>query len=590
MSSNNPHRKQVEDDLKSEIAQVMKDNPGLNAEAALTQAAQKLLKNNPFVPPSGCPVNTLPNELLAYIFYLGMKMQEETEEMGDDDDDEDIFDDFDMQDVDDDDESSGDAMDIDDKPEHGKGTSTPDEKEDSDSDSDDDSVFEPEPPFQVLVSHVCSRWRQVSVNEPSLWTVLKFNVGYSPDAIKNFIERSKGLPLDIVIDASASGEHYHDHDDGDEEVYEVTAAGTTLARHLSKDDTTVIFDTIIPLAQRWRLFDMQTSEYETMFYAMNRLKEVPSAPLLETLQLYQYDDQSEELEVGTFTPAEFREPVLLFNGNAPKLSALGLWGVHIDWDASLSFLSGLHDIELAYHFNDVRPSFATFAAMLQASPELKTLSLCGSGPAAPTKEWGSDPISVPSLTDLVLAQHDVEYIVTLFPLLHLPNVRHLALDFDGSDCTTFVETLAAPHNKEKRSLLEGLEHLKIGGLPSNMASQKTMLKQLANLKSLNLHCFGQDELNMFEALVASAKTAEVLLPNLEALTTRNLDSKQVRGYLEARKRAGKPIARLAMSCQDEVEDKDARWFESNLEDFQRFEPSDSEEELVELDDDEEDDL
>ncbi|KAF9049663.1 hypothetical protein BDZ89DRAFT_1006531 [Hymenopellis radicata] len=525
----------------------MKDNPGLNAEAALTQAAQKLLKNNPFVPPSGCPVNTLPNELLAYIFFLGMKMQEETEEMGDDDDEDELFDDFDIEDVDDD---------------------------------DDDDLFEPEPPFQVLVSHVCTRWRQVSVNEPSLWTVLKFNVGYSPDAIKSFIERSKGLPLDIVIDASASDEHYHEHEDGDDEA----------EPHLSKDDIAVIFDIIIPLAQRWRLFDMQTSEYEHMFHALNRLKEVPSAPLLETLQLYQYDDQSEELEAGTFTPAEFREPVLLFNGDAPKLSALGLWGVHIDWDASLSFLAGLHDIELAYHFNDVRPSFATFAAMLQASPELKTLSLCGSGPAGPTKEWGSDPISVPSLTDLVLAQHDVEYIVTLFPLLHLPNVRHLALDFDGHDCTKFVETLAAPHNKEKRSLLEGLEHLKIGGLPSNMASQKTMLKQLANLKSLNLHCFGQDELNIFEALVASTKTAEVLLPNLEALTTRSLDSQQVRGYLEARKKAGKPISRLAMSCQDEVEDKDARWFESNLEDFQRFEPSDSEEELVELDDDEDDDL
>lgn len=35
------------------------------------------LVNNPWVPPKGCPINDLPNELLSHIFHLGTLAEEE---------------------------------------------------------------------------------------------------------------------------------------------------------------------------------------------------------------------------------------------------------------------------------------------------------------------------------------------------------------------------------------------------------------------------------------------------------------------------------------------------------------------------------
>jgi hypothetical protein len=57
----------------------------MSPEAAMQKAEAELLTNNPFRPPThGCPVNDLPPELLAHIFQLGCKLDEEEDEYDDD--------------------------------------------------------------------------------------------------------------------------------------------------------------------------------------------------------------------------------------------------------------------------------------------------------------------------------------------------------------------------------------------------------------------------------------------------------------------------------------------------------------------------
>lgn len=77
-----------------------------------------------------CPVDGLPNELLAYIFTLGVEAQRgrDEDDDGTEEEDEEKFD-----------------WDADD---------------DEDDDDDDD---QPESEFQILVSHVCRRWREVAI-------------------------------------------------------------------------------------------------------------------------------------------------------------------------------------------------------------------------------------------------------------------------------------------------------------------------------------------------------------------------------------------------------------------------------------------
>lgn len=95
---------------------------------------RNVILSNPFVPPTGnkCPINDLPNELLAQIFAMGALED----------------------DCDDDDDRYQEDMD--------EGQLLDDISSDCESDGDDvdDGV---EPPFQVLVSHVCKHWRTIGM-------------------------------------------------------------------------------------------------------------------------------------------------------------------------------------------------------------------------------------------------------------------------------------------------------------------------------------------------------------------------------------------------------------------------------------------
>lgn len=98
-----------------------------------------ILDHNPFVPPKGdrCPINDLPNELLAHIFYLGAFESEEDEE-----------DDMYQEEI---------GNQLDDINEEGSGVEDVEEEGDEGDDIPDYDGM----PYQVLVSHVCKHWREV---------------------------------------------------------------------------------------------------------------------------------------------------------------------------------------------------------------------------------------------------------------------------------------------------------------------------------------------------------------------------------------------------------------------------------------------
>jgi hypothetical protein len=95
---------------------------------SLQDHIKNIIACNPYVPPTGdrCPINDLPNELLAHIFQLGTEGDE------DDDDEDDMYQEEDLSEAEDGEKEAG-------KKVHGE------------------EVL----PFQVLVSHVCAHWRTV---------------------------------------------------------------------------------------------------------------------------------------------------------------------------------------------------------------------------------------------------------------------------------------------------------------------------------------------------------------------------------------------------------------------------------------------
>ncbi|KAJ7670271.1 hypothetical protein B0H17DRAFT_1209491 [Mycena rosella] len=620
-------------DLKERVALILSENPAMSPEAAMQKAQFDALANNPFRPPThGCPVNDLPPELLAHIFQLGRKMNEEEEEYDEEYDDDDgvhLEDEWET------DSEEGDADEVIDEdadvvmsspvkgtvalPSPGAPPETDGEDSDSDSDLDLEDGEEHEEDvsdlaFQVLVSHVCRHWRDIALGTHTLWTTLQFSGHLNAEKAQAWLDRSNGLPLDIFIDCTTVHDPDHDHD-GDEEAPDADAVGTVqsaasaaaaafgiilsfdpatgtltssttteppvLAEEpvpepcITLDDLIVIMDMIIPHVQHWRIFEVTVSYYTYMYQVLSRVAQCPSAPLLEELGLYDYEDISDEYEV--FQPPELATPFVPFHGIAPKLTNVAFWGVHIAWDDSLPLLKGLREIELAYHAKNVRPSFETFRAILDASPDLELLSLCLSGPTG-----DFEVIEVPSLRSLVLCYLENDFVKPLVQALVLPGLEELTLDFQQEDYSDFAKQLAGPARGQSRSLLAGLTSLKLTCLPCDDATSELFMAQLGGLKNIDLNCAEEDSKRYFELLTKMKGKPQTpsFCPKLETLRLAGLEGKPIRKLVAARKAAGAALQKVLVSDRDFVDPKDEKWLRANLDTFSFFEPSDSEDDAM----------
>ncbi|KAI0335912.1 hypothetical protein GY45DRAFT_1267392 [Cubamyces sp. BRFM 1775] len=568
------------------------------------------LSSNPFVPPKDgrCLINDLPSELLAHIFTLGWTPERDQEPDSDDFDD-----------VDSDDGTYSTISSEGSEPEP-----TPQEQEEE---------KERRLPFNVLVSHVCSRWRAVAIENPLLWSHIRF-VGAPPyDRATTYLERAKAAPLAITVDRTI---------DEDEDDFSVSEDGSYTPEDNDPELNIIsgIMDLITPHVAHWQALQIMVSFYPHMHRALEALAAAGPAPLLEVLQLYHYEDTDEHLSFRH--PALREQPFQLFGGVAPRLTHVALWGVHLPWARDASpFLEGLTDLELAYHARDVRPSFYEFARILRASPDLRTLTLCLSCPAGTPADWPSSgmpeseeppadgtavamdvdasaPLVLAKLTDLVLAYLEPAYLLSLLPRLALPALTSLALDLEEDDYTDVLAYLASPrslpHQQPQhqqlaltpqqllrgpgvagpattRSLLSNLTSLKIASLPANEATVRDAYRQLDSLVALNLNVgylaeywidllFPQpDSGSNSSSSSTSTSGGELYLPRLESLTTTGVDGARMRELVEARAARGRPLKTVLMNQDDDVTDEDEDWLGKHVDRFEYFEGSDEEEDV-----------
>ena len=590
-------------DISTSLASVLKSRPQLGPKEAMWAVRTQILANNPYQPPSNgkCPINELPAEILGHIFEIGVEMEEEEE---DEDEDEDDREDMDMSDEGEDegeDEDEDDAMSVGSSGSSGSSTI--------------DDIISQAPLFQVLASHVCRHWREVALGLHVLWTRLNFEYTLQLDQAKAFIDRAHGLPLKIKIDCifhDSVDEEDSDHplyDQDEETSKEIEDDTYEHGPYLSLDDLVEILDLIEPEVYHWGEFNFGISTYDYVQCLLSRLHKLPSAPLLKKFELY----HSEDCNDYAFFNGDDNIRYLPFHGNAPLLESAVFWGIHIDWDKSLTFLQGLRRFELSYHAKDVRPSYNTFTQIIKNSPDLRHLSLSLSGPTLATGtqsddegQWGPEPFEIPSVRYLVLQFHEPQYAIMLVQHFHFPNLCDLVLNFDEEDYSSFVRELLVPVKGRSKSILSGLEKLKISGLPCDVATADAMLRQLTDLKTLHLECFGREELVIFKKLIdpsagrrkkeAQAETVpqtvpKIFCPLLETLTVARVSASQLKALVTARKNAGAPLKTLRLSYSDHRTTKMDEWLRNNVEVVEYFEPSDDEEDEVmelEMSDEDED--
>ncbi|KAH7906059.1 hypothetical protein BJ138DRAFT_675108 [Hygrophoropsis aurantiaca] len=452
-----------------------------------------------------------------------------------------------------------------------------------------------EPEFQVLVSHVCKHWRTVAHSTPALWTTI--NIGSMErgvlERVRCLVERSKGLPVSIRIDcASPDDEDSEDDDDDDDDDSENDGdtPGGSDPKPISLNDLNALLDILVPHVQRWRTFELGVFSYALMFPTLLKLSapSVPAAIRLECLKLYHHG----EFDPTTLPFPEYSAPLTLFGGEVPRLQTLALWCVHVDWNQNwLAGATQLVDLTLAYHADDVRPSWAAFARVLRGCPALKNLTLTASGPAGAPGVWHADGMDVedkdvlngvielPELTDLVLSFYVADYITAIMRKLALPSLKGLSLDLKDGDFSDFVLQLSGPAPTPSgvkpdthSSVLDGLENLEILGLPCNNSVVNDLYAKLSNLQSLQLYMDDLD--SIFFSSLGTGK-GKIWLPALAKLTISGVSGSDMREMITARREAGYPLKIVSMEGSENVDKSDVEWLRENVEEFDFLGDTDS---------------
>ncbi|KAF8645160.1 hypothetical protein AX16_007988 [Volvariella volvacea WC 439] len=285
--------------------------------------------------------------------------------------------------------------------------------------------------FQLLVSHVCHHWRQITLRTPSLWTSLHFREPSHLPRAREFLARCAHSPrtLDILVDTVSQEDHI---------------PGVTLYT----EELHAVFKLVVPHVKRWRAFHLKIRDNDCKGIARLYLGSCGPAPRLETLQLYHFEDYR---TVQNLYIATYRPPVVVFSNELPSLKNVSLIGVNLPWEKS-PYLVGLQNLELALHSDNIRPPYEYWDSMLRGSPNLQTLTIHYSGPRAangePKLAWpgSKERIYIQSLQELNLTDLDPDYLCLVMERLVLPGVKRLSIHLPDQDYTPFIDLITHSHS------------------------------------------------------------------------------------------------------------------------------------------------
>jgi len=211
----------------------------------------------------------------------------------------------------------------------------------------------------IKLTHVCTHWRRVALECPSLWTTIPLA---HPRWAEEMLARSREAPLTIVADVVPHKNRQ----------MELVQSVITRMHQIQK------------LSLTQRPYSSSGGPLEKILADL-----VNPAPLLESLSV-----------VFNRTNNIPTPPLNLFSGEAPRLRELELRDCLVAWDAP--FLRTLTSLKMAFIPPVARPTMGQIIAALGSMPNLEILDLSDILPRQGTSTMAiSEPIiSLPHLTQL----------------------------------------------------------------------------------------------------------------------------------------------------------------------------------------------
>ena len=277
-------------------------------------------------------------------------------------------------------------------------------------------------PFELLVSHTCSYFRQVALATPRLWTACSIHEACPDKLITEYIARSGECLLDIRVD---------------------------LAVHKPQLDDTRLNATvqmILPLSFRWRSLSV-TYDGESMRYPL--ISKICNQPA-EALQHLSITVEDVEHADATIVNRDVRLPHI-FKEGTPTLEFVRLRGLAIHlFRPQLGNVVTLHLDQTTF----IPVLYSTFRDIVTCSPVLAHLSLYGDIISATQWPAGINLIHLPALRSLRICGVAGEIYTGILLGIHAPRLDSLTLkDLQAHDLDLLWELLDVTRYTNLKSLI-----------------------------------------------------------------------------------------------------------------------------------------
>ncbi len=253
-------------------------------------------------------------------------------------------------------------------------------------------------PFEILTTHICSYFRQVSLAAPSLWTSIQVDAFSRIENIVDRLERSGACGLNIRIES----------------------AGQDTPINVTKLDT--IIGHILQHSFRWRSLFLRYT-YERAAHPVVRRICSASAPRLNLFSLTV--DNVDEADL-TSVNWSVNQPHIFNDGTPQELKFVRLRGL-----ATQLFRPSLNSV-VTLHLDQVRYlplQYSTLRAILMCSPNLTNLSIHGDiiAPGTWPPAWQANTLHLSNLRSLRLFSESGETYSGVMNGLDAPKLESLTL-------------------------------------------------------------------------------------------------------------------------------------------------------------------
>lgn len=277
-------------------------------------------------------------------------------------------------------------------------------------------------PFELLVSHTCSYFRQVAIATPRLWTACSIHENCPDKLVAEYIARSGGCLLDIRVD---------------------------LAVHkLQLDDTRLnaTVPMILPLSFRWRSLSVTYDGESVRYPLFSKICNQP-AMALQHLSITVDDVQHAD---ATIVNRDVRLPHI-FKEGTPTLEFVRLRGLAMHlFRPQLGNVVILHLDQTTF----IPVLYSTFRDILTCSPVLAHLSLYGDIISATQWPSGMNLIHLPSLRSLRICGVAGEMYTGILLGIHAPRLDSLTLkDIQAHDLDLLWELMDVTRYTNLKSLI-----------------------------------------------------------------------------------------------------------------------------------------